>query len=81
MKPRAFLRAYLLGAVLAYPISGLIFSALAAYFAVILMDFRRFPITLEFEYWKSLQPLFLPAYLAGAVQGGVIGWYAMRIAT
>jgi hypothetical protein len=62
----------------AYPIVGLIFSVLAAYMAVILMDLRRFPITLTIEYWQSSQLLLLPAYLAGAVQGGVIGWHVMR---
>lgn len=63
---------------LAYPLMGLIFSIVFSFIALTLLDIRRFPITLGFHYWLSSFALLAPAYIAGAVQGGVIGWRAIQ---
>ncbi len=63
---------------LAYPFLGLVFSIGFSFIALTLFDIWRFPITFSFQYWLSSFALLAPAYIAGAVQGGVIGWRAIQ---
>lgn len=63
---------------LAYPLLGLIFSLVFSFLVVTLFDIQRFPITLSIQYWLSSFLLLAPAYVAGTIQGGIIGWRAIQ---
>ena len=66
------------GSWLLYPICGLVVSILFSLLALVLLDARRMPLPLTSEYLIGSMQLLLPGFVAGAVQGHILGQFVNR---